>query len=589
MGDYDSFASAFGKEQEPHWIRTLKADIRLIIKSELAQAPFLSQNLHCCTGTKEQPNSQNVLLSQVGGISADVSANKALTREVSGLSAEASANDVWKDEWRQKQTERMSQKLSKSTLHRKQLPFPAHQVYQQRKSFLDFIASRPVPNTTLTSIVRSNAFIGLFFVLIILNAFWMGYEAHVGMKDTSRRENTFHVSMKWFFGVAFTIEICMKLLGLQWQFINGDDWRWNVFDCLMVCLSIPNLFGLAVSVTFARALKLIRMVRVLRLFRVVQAFRELRHMIVAVHGSLVTLFWCAVLFIFGMFCFAVMIMQSASQYIDQASTPHELEIVVHLQKKYGSMQQSMLTLFHTVSGGDWLVAAHPLEEVFEGYNYFFALYIFFMSIGFLNVIIGLFCERAAGAVESDRDLRTLREIEESDSFIQEMRDIFYEMDTDNTGEIDWHKFEHYITAEGTGHFLRSHGIATHDAWELFVLLDEIDDNPSGTMDVVSFVMGMQRLAGNSCGTDIVLLIVEHRKRARTVEALIGSVRDQVATEFEQLRKLLTDGTGWQNKLTALDGSRSSRHGQPRSARTDWSWLSDPPSEAIPQLTYSWEI
>merc|ERR1712072_809185 len=105
-----------------------------------------------------------------------------------------------------------------------------------------------------------------------------------------------------------------------------------------------------------------------------------------------------------------------------------------------------------------------------------------------------------------------------------MKYIFDEMDVDKSGEITWQQFSQYVDNEGTGHFLRSHGIVTHDAQQLFQLLDELDDSPSGTMDAVSFVLGMQRISGFAKGTDVILLLEEVRKNARVMDSYMRHIQ-----------------------------------------------------------------
>lgn len=110
-----------------------------------------------------------------------------------------------------------------------------------------------------------------------------------------------------------------------------------------------------------------------------------------------------------------------------------------------------------------------------------------------------------------------------------MKCIFEEMDVGKTGEVDWTQFEKYITNEGTGHFLRSHGIVTHDAQQLFLLLDEMDENPSGTMDLLSFVLGMQRISGTASGTDLVLLLVETRKHTKLLLSELEEIKHMLVS------------------------------------------------------------
>ena len=94
--------------------------------------------------------------------------------------------------------------------------------------------------------------------------------------------------------------------------------------------------------------------------------------------------------------------------------------------------------------------------------------------------------------------------------------------------MNWEQFCTYVSDPETGHFLRSHGIATSEPLELFKLLDEIDGDPNGLMDLASFILGMQRVSGGASGTDMMLLLVESRKAARSLMKALQDNVDQLA-------------------------------------------------------------
>merc|ERR1711972_914949 len=186
------------------------------------------------------------------------------------------------------------------------------------------------------------------------------------------------------------------------------------------------------------------------------------------------------------------------------------------------MGKFMMRLFWMVSGGDWYEAVGPLEQWSFGYVFLFAGYMFFMLFGMLSVVIGTFCEKASSAVDADRVLRTRRQQQESDSFVIEMGNIFDEMDVSHTGIVTEQQFLAYIEDEFAGHYLRSHGIATHAPRELFHILDSMDGNADGEMDRASFVSGMKRVVGNARGTDSLLLKKDIREVKKMLErAIVG--------------------------------------------------------------------
>merc|ERR1711988_842006 len=124
----------------------------------------------------------------------------------------------------------------------------------------------------------------------------------------------------------------------------------------MVGISLPSLFVSGVNMSFARILKLVRMVRVMRLFRLVTAFTELRQFMVSMSGSAAMLFWVAVMYLCCTYCFAIFLMQSAAIFIEEAVASDKTTTAQEIRDNFGTLQDTMATLFHIVSGGDWFEA-----------------------------------------------------------------------------------------------------------------------------------------------------------------------------------------------------------------------------------------
>merc|ERR1719424_1296772 len=99
------------------------------------------------------------------------------------------------------------------------------------------------------------------------------------------------------------------------------------------------------------------MLRVFRLLRMTKKFPELRQMVVSLAKTLSTLLWVGVGFTFCMFFFSVGILQGIAVYTQSAQTAEEISIAQMAKQEYGSLQDTMLQLFHILTGGDWLQAA----------------------------------------------------------------------------------------------------------------------------------------------------------------------------------------------------------------------------------------
>merc|ERR1719296_380451 len=119
------------------------------------------------------------------------------------------------------------------------------------------------------------------------------------------------------------------------------------------------------DLTTARVLRLARFVRLLRLVRAIRAFHSLRVVVLGIIDSMTSLCWCFVVVGFIIYTFAVFFLHAATEHIEfaQAKSPDNTDTST-LRDMFGGMQQSMMTLFMSISGGlDWGDVLGPLEAM----------------------------------------------------------------------------------------------------------------------------------------------------------------------------------------------------------------------------------
>merc|ERR1712070_648780 len=120
------------------------------------------------------------------------------------------------------------------------------------------------------------------------------------------------------------------------------------------------------------------------------------------------------------------------------------------------MTGTLSTLFNILTGGDWMEVSRPLTHFFPGSELVFIIFVYYMQFGFVNILVGIFCEKMAEAVSTDRSLRVRREIEASTEFVKDFALIFKEMAA-GAEKVSWPEFVRYVDGAETGHFLQSHG------------------------------------------------------------------------------------------------------------------------------------
>lgn len=193
---------------------------------------------------------------------------------------------------------------------------------------------------------------------------------------------------------------------------------------------------------------------------------------------------------------------------------------VHLM--YGSVERTMMTLFLTISGGlEWREAAQPIARLSWIYGTVWVAYIAFMIFGMLNVLTGIFVDAAIQAMMNDRDNLIQTQLEERNSLINTIRDVFLASDVDNSGFISQREFSELLKNAELTTYLEAIGIDSSEARGLFRLLD--DDN-SGKVSIDEFVSGFLRLKGSAKAVDMVTLLYENRKITQKLNQVMRETR-----------------------------------------------------------------
>ncbi|XP_060036392.1 sodium channel protein type 11 subunit alpha [Erinaceus europaeus] len=269
-------------------------------------------------------------------------------------------------------------------------------------------------------IVTSQFFDILIISLIVLNMICMMAESHrqsLAMKDTLENLNLLFV-------VIFTIECLIKIFALrQYYFTNG----WNLFDCVVVVLSIVSLMVSALEkqsqIRFPPTLfRIVRLVRIGRILRLVRAARGIRTLLFALMMSLPSLFNIGLLLFLIMFIYAIFGM-NCFQHTPAADGIDEIF-------NFETFSSSMLCLFQITTSAGWDGLLRPMLKPCQADSKcsppaiaiaYFVSYIIISFLIVVNMYIAVILENFNIATEESEE--PLGE----DDF-----DIFYEV---------WEKFD----------------------------------------------------------------------------------------------------------------------------------------------------
>jgi len=405
---------------------------------------------------------------------------------------------------------------------------------RHRKSSYQF--TKVLPKSRMEQLVDSTAFHAICGLAIIANAVFIGiiteYSAQDAQADPPVGDPYWFTVANQIFVIIFSGEVLLRVVAKKWDFLFGDEWKWNVFDFLLATYSLVEEILTGFSLTYTRLIRGLRMVRVLRVIRVMRFFRELRLMVCSIIQSLVSLSWALLLLVIIMYLFSIIFMHAAIMYFHDG---HNEATKQALQEHYGSVGTTMFSLLLAISGGvDWEDIVVPLNEISVWYKVLFAFYVTFVLIGVLNVLTSAFVQRACELSRLDRDLVIQSELVSNELFIAEMKAIFEEVDVEGSGFVDWEQFRTFIHNEQVQAYFATQQLDTSDARELFNLLDTDQD---GKVFVEEFILGCKKLRGQAKSSDVATLLRENKRASLKHLRAMRKLEGQVVSITSSLQEL----------------------------------------------------
>jgi hypothetical protein len=368
------------------------------------------------------------------------------------------------------------------------------------------------------------------------------YELRVqGMPETNEDHPLLGI-INILFVMFFALELLLRVLGEGILTFIGEEWRWNVFDTLLVITSFTSLSENGPpNLSFGRLLRLVRLSRAMRTVRVLKYFQTTRVMLTAVLNSLVPLMWSLLFVALVMFLFGVFMMSAVTEYMDDQGKPSESPDagagVAVIKSYYDSFGMTMLSLFMCVSGGqDWWELGEVVVRYNTIYAVVFVLYIALMLLGLLNIINGVFVTAAADMSHMDRETATLAETAKREADVRNLRGIFSEFDKENSGQLTWSEFQNNIDNPQVQAYLSALEINVTKARALFKLLD-VDDSESVSLD--EFVMGCLRLKGSAKTLDVGTLMYETRSLKHTFNKERSTIKHMMLALNKVVQETLT--------------------------------------------------
>jgi len=279
--------------------------------------------------------------------------------------------------------------------------------------------------------------------------------------------------------------------------------------------------------SFLRTMRILKVTKISRTVRLLRFFTELRLILHSLMGSLHSLFWSMAMLALVFYIFALILVNSSTSYLVFNFEVMD-EADVNLVKQYlGSVQQAMLTLYMTATGGDdWSVYYSVVQSTGTFGATVFILYVGFIEIAVMNILTGLFVENAMKLAKPDRDIRALEVCREEVSQQKQLMRLCEELDQDGSGTLTKDEFAKHMNDGKLKYFLATLGLDIKDAERFFEILD--DEN--NEIDIGLFVDACMKLKGAASSIDLqdlTLKTVNLQRCHRNFEAAIMNRLDNI--------------------------------------------------------------
>jgi hypothetical protein len=399
--------------------------------------------------------------------------------------------------------------------------------------------SEPERHGPVNTLIKSRPFEIFCLSVIVSNGLFVGYTTNHQMAfyDAHPSQDWSQVAppsapQEWLyieicFVVWYCIELMLRLFVHRAHFFVNQDAKWNNLDVVLVVFSILDVIGSASksNVSFFRMLRVFKVVKVLRTLRAMRFFQELRLMVDCAMGSFMQLLWCLVVIAFILYLFSLVFVQGMTDYLgdlvlDKAVLEEsEADVYTDVVASFGSVQQTMLLLLQSVTGGlDWQEIYDRILLSGDIRAAVYVFYILFFVVAIWNIITSVFVEKVLNLAKPDIDTLMMEQRRKDDEDAKELRELFRKLDVDCSGTISAEEFERCIKHGDVERFLVGRGIDIKDAKTFFTMLSESMEKEN-EVDIGTIVGSCLRIKGVATSIDLQMLRYEARSAARRTTEL----------------------------------------------------------------------
>ncbi|CAK9001599.1 unnamed protein product [Durusdinium trenchii] len=427
--------------------------------------------------------------------------------------------------------------------------------------------------------VESSRFEAVVAAVLISNSIFMGVQLQLAAdsygvaSQTDIESDTAFVAVNTVYALLFTVELVFRIIAHRMSFFCTSDRAslfWNYLDISLVISSLLEvILVIAISVDGVdlgmsnrlRALRIIRLARLIRMMRAMRFFRGLRTLVYSIFYTLKALIWSLILLLMMMYLVGILLTDAVLAHVARFPTPDEIPVdsdEAVLYESFGSLHLAMHSLFRSITGGvDWAVYARAFAQVNWMWTYLFTSFIAFSVFAVLNVMTGVFCQRATELAERDKEAQLMAMQIETEHIMDEARRLFRSFDVVRQGSLTLMEVELMLQDEDVKAALAALDLVVYDPWRFFRLLDL---NGNGAVTEEEFVEGCLRLRGPARTFDVASLAEENiRMKAKLAsleqqEVLSQQMISHFRVEMLQVGKLARQTSDYLNRCKASEKS-----------------------------------
>ncbi|CAE7701884.1 Scn5a [Symbiodinium sp. CCMP2456] len=332
-----------------------------------------------------------------------------------------------------------------------------------------------------------------------------------------------------FFGVAFTIELVLKLFGSPCSFFKDP---WNLLDGLVLGIWYLERVTSTAFPLDPMILRLFRLSRLMRMVRLVKIFEQcdaLYLMLTSIRASFAALAWSSALLVLIQMMLALAMVTLVEPYLtDPNSTGDKHDVY----KYYGTFTRAMLTLFEITLGNFVPVTRLMMSDVSEIYVIFALIHKLVIGFAVVMVITGVFIQETVTVAQTDNTIMLTQKERALNLHMAKMTALFKAADFDESGRLDRGEWLQVCDDYSVQLWLAAMGLDVSNA----ALVHELICAANGLEDLCAkdLVMGVARLKGAARNIDMALFRKEFLQTSKVVEEIQESV--------QQLQQVVPDST-----------------------------------------------